>query len=221
MRILIVEDDQDTVNALLSSLVAAGYAVDPAFSVSDARYLMQTFPYEMVVLDLGLPDGEGLSLLQSWRQQGLTLPVLVLTGRDAWHEKVDGLKAGADDYMGKPFHMEELVARLQALSRRSHGEVTNEITRGNLRLDEGQQCVWEGEQQLFLTGAEYRLLRYLMLHPSQLLSRQQLLEQLYDMDAEVASNVVEVYIRRLRKKTRGRYIHTRRGQGYLFSVPLS
>jgi two-component system, OmpR family, response regulator len=221
MRILIVEDDNDTADALLNALEIEGYAVDQAFSVGDARYLMQTFPYELAVLDLGLPDGEGLLLLQEWRHQGFKLPVLVLTGRDAWHERVDGLKAGADDYMGKPFHIEELVARLQALFRRAHGESTNQIQRGNLRLDEGQQCVWEGDQQLLLTGAEYRLLRYLMLHPAQLLSRQQLLEQLYDMDTEVASNVVEVYIRRLRKKMNGRYIHTRRGQGYLFSVSSS
>lgn len=218
MRILVVEDDLELAEQLHQQLSESGYAVDLAQTAADADYLLPRFEYELVILDLGLPDREGLDLLQAWRRQGQTLPVLILTGRDAWYERVDGLKAGGDDYLGKPFHLEELKARIQALIRRAHHEESPHLQRGALTLDENSQTVHLNGQKMALTGSEYRLLHYLMLHPGHVLSKERLLEQLYDLDQDIASNVVEVYIRRLRQKIGPEYIQTRRGQGYFFSA---
>lgn len=219
MRILLIEDDQELAERLQQALFAAGYAVDAVATGQDAAALLPLFEYQLVILDLGLPDGDGLALLRRWRQQGQTLPVLILTGRDQWYERVDGLKAGADDYMGKPFYTEELLARVQALVRRAHHESSARLRRGALVLDENTQSVVCAGVPVALTGSEYRLLHYLMLHTDQLISKERLQEQLYDLEQEIASNVVEVYIRRLRQKIGADYIQTRRGQGYCFSVP--
>ncbi|MBF2052840.1 MAG: response regulator [Candidatus Sericytochromatia bacterium] len=219
MRILLVEDDHDLASRLQQELSAAGYAVDHAHNGQDAASLLPLFEYELIILDLGLPDGDGLSLLRRWRQQGVSVPVLILTGRDQWYERVDGLKAGADDYMGKPFYTEELQARIQALLRQAHQESSALLKRGELLLDENTQSVVCAGRAVALTGSEYRLLHYLMLHTGQLVSKERLQEQLYDLDQDIASNVVEVYIRRLRQKIGPAYIQTRRGQGYLFVPP--
>jgi two-component system OmpR family response regulator len=217
MRLLLVEDDAELVAQLRPALKRAGFAVDLASNGIDAEFMGDEEPYDAVVLDLGLPQRPGLEVLQNWRARKNTLPVLVLTARDSWHERVDGFKAGADDYLGKPFHVEELVARLIALVRRSAGQPANEVIQGGLRLDEAhQQVVLPDGQAIDLTGTEFRLLRYFMLHPGQILSKTRLTEHVYDQDFDRDSNLIEVYIRRLRERIGKSHIETRRGQGYLF-----
>ncbi|MGV3526955.1 MAG: response regulator [Candidatus Sericytochromatia bacterium] len=219
MRLLVVEDDVDVAAGLQESLSAAGFVCDWASTAREAQTCLNTGDYEAVVLDLGLPDRNGLHVLRQWRHEGCQLPVLILTARDSWPERVNGLQAGADDYLGKPFHPEELQARLQALIRRSHGHSAAQLQQGPLRLDlERQELELDGHSHA-LSGQEFRLLRYLMLHPGHVLSRQQLLDQLYDWEAEIDSNVIEVYILRLRRKLGADWIQTRRGQGYVFGVP--
>ncbi|NKN32697.1 response regulator transcription factor [Marichromatium bheemlicum] len=215
MRLLLVEDDLAQVAALLPALKAAGFAVDHAADGIGGEQLGDTEPYDVVVLDLGLPRRPGLEVLRHWRAQGRDLPVLVLTARDAWHERVDGLKAGADDYLGKPFHVEELLARLNALTRRAAPAAGRTLAVDGLSLDEdGQQVVLEDGRAHPLTGTEFRLLRYLLRNPERILSKTQLMEHVYDLDAEPSSNLIEVYIRRLREKIGRDRIETLRGQGY-------
>ncbi len=174
-------------------------------------------PYDMVVLDLGLPQRSGLEVLANWRHRGNRLPVIVLTARDAWHERVEGFKAGADDYLGKPFHVEELLVRIQALIRRSHDMPGDSVRGGGLVLDEErQQVMLASGQTLNLTGTEFRLLRYFMLHPDKVLSKTRLTEHVYEQDFDRDSNLIEVYVRRLRDKLGKERILTRRGQGYIF-----
>ncbi len=174
-------------------------------------------PYDMVVLDLGLPQRSGLEVLANWRRRGNRLPVIVLTARDAWHERVEGFKAGADDYLGKPFHVEELLVRIQALIRRSHDMPGDYVRGGGLVLDEErQQVMLASGQTLNLTGTEFRLLRYFMLHPDKVLSKTRLTEHVYEQDFDRDSNLIEVYVRRLRDKLGKERILTRRGQGYIF-----
>ncbi|PIQ29056.1 DNA-binding response regulator [bacterium (Candidatus Blackallbacteria) CG17_big_fil_post_rev_8_21_14_2_50_48_46] len=216
MRLLLVEDDAALAEALRSGLEQAGYAVDWSEQAQDADWLVRQNLYEAVILDLGLPDRPGLELLKDWRQRKLDLPVLILTARGAWFEKVEGFKAGADDYLAKPFHSEELLVRLQALIRRHHRLPQGQLQVGDLVLDENRQEVWQAGSPVVLTGQEFRLLRVLMLHPGQVLSKQQLGEQLYDFDQEVDSNTLEVFIARLRQKIGRERIQTRRGQGYRF-----
>jgi DNA-binding response OmpR family regulator len=169
------------------------------------------------VLDLGLPQKSGLEVLQAWRKKKNNVPVIILTARDAWHERVDGFKAGADDYLGKPFHTEELVARISALIKRSKIQTSGVLTAGTLSLDEEKQLVKTDDGTEFeLTGTEFRLLRYLMLNPNKILSKTQLTEHVYDYDSDKDSNVIEVYIKRLRQKLGKDVIETRRGQGYIF-----
>lgn len=217
MRLLLVEDDAQLVTRLKPALKRAGFAVDVADNGVDGEFLGDEEPYDAVVLDLGLPQRPGLEVLASWRRKQNPVPVLVLTARDAWHERVDGFKAGADDYLGKPFHIEELVARLLALVRRSAGQPTHELSQGGLRLDEDQQQVILADgERVELTGTEFRLLRYFMLHPGEILSKTRLTEHLYEQDFDRDSNLIEVYIRRLRERIGKERIETRRGQGYLF-----
>ncbi len=217
MRLLLVEDDELLVRRLKPALEQAGYAVDVADNGIDAQFLGEEEPFDAAILDLGLPDRPGLEVLRRWRDQGNDLPVVVLTARDAWHERVDGLKAGADDYLGKPFHNEELLARLQAVMRRRHGRADPCLQVGGIRLDEErQQAAVVGGASETLTGFEFRLLRYFMLHPDRVLSKSRLTEHVYEGDTEPDSNVVEVYIKRLRQKFGDEIIETRRGQGYLF-----
>jgi two-component system, OmpR family, response regulator len=218
MRLLLVEDDPSLGTELQRALGQAGYRVELTASGREAEYLADESHYDAVVLDLGLPDRTGLEVLRHWRARGNAVPVLILTARDAWHERVDGFKAGADDYLGKPFHVEELLVRLAALIRRSTGQSpSGPLAVGELALDETDQTVRiAGGERIGLTGQEFRLLRCFMLHPDRLLSKSRLQEQLYGLDDEPDSNVLEVYINRLRRKLGAERIETRRGQGYVF-----
>ncbi len=217
MRLLLVEDDPEQIAALLPMLNAAGFAVDQAADGIIGEALGDHEPYDIIVLDLGLPKRPGLAVLRNWRERGLATPVLILTARDAWHERVDGLKAGADDYLGKPFHVEELIARLNALTRRAVGNPHPALVVGGLRLDDDlQRAILPDGTPRELTGTEFRLLRYLMLNPGRILSKSQLMEHVYELEADRGSNLIEVYIRRLREKIGKERIRTLRGQGYLF-----
>ncbi len=219
MRILIVEDDEALSQSLRKELKSAGFAVDVANNGVDGQYMGEVEPYDAIVLDLGLPKRPGLEVLRQWRTKSIRTPVLVLTARDAWHEKVEGFKAGADDYLGKPFHTEELVARLNAIIRRSAGISANELSVGTLVLDEDKQTVQNKQGEVLeLTGTEFRLLRYFMHNPGKVLSKGRLTEHVYDYDSEKDSNVIEVYIKRLRQKLGQDVIETRRGQGYVFEA---
>jgi two-component system OmpR family response regulator len=217
LRLLLVEDDRLLAKTLQSQLAHQGYAVDWADNGIDGELMGDLEPYDMVVLDLGLPQRSGLEVLANWRRRGNRLPVIVLTARDAWHERVEGFKAGADDYLGKPFHVEELLVRIQALIRRSHDMPGDYVRGGGLVLDEErQQVMLASGQTLNLTGTEFRLLRYFMLHPDKVLSKTRLTEHVYEQDFDRDSNLIEVYVRRLRDKLGKERILTRRGQGYIF-----
>ncbi len=217
MRLLLVEDDAVLSAQLRSDLERAGFAVDVAANGIDGEALGDTEPYDAIVLDLGLPGRPGLEVLSHWRQRGNAVPVVILTARDAWHEKVDGFRAGADDYLGKPFHTEELIARLLAVTRRASTQTVGTLQAPGLTLDEQRQTVTDAAgNEHPLTGTEFRLLRYFMLHPGQLLSKSRLTEHVYDYDSDKDSNVIEVYVNRLRQKLGKDIITTHRGQGYMF-----
>lgn len=217
MRLLLVEDDKALIQSLNKSLKAAGYAVDVAENGIDAEYLGNENIYDIAILDLGLPQRSGLEVLTNWRQTQNNLPVIVLTARDTWQERVDGFKAGADDYIGKPFHDEELLARISALLHRSKQAPAGEINTSGLKLDEQRQTVTTQQGQCHtLTGTEFRLLRYMLLHTGQILSKSTLTEHIYNFDSDKDSNVIEAYIKRLRKIIGKEQIETRRGQGYIF-----
>lgn len=217
MRLLLAEDDQDLVATLKKDLQSAGYAVDVADNGIDAEFLGNEMIYDVVVLDLGLPKRNGIDVLKNWRATGNHLPVIVLTARNAWHERVDGFKAGADDYLGKPFHVEELLARITALLHRSSQQPGGILHSGGLSLNEEQQTVTSEDGKTYrLTGIEFRLLRYFLLNPGHVLSKSRLTEHVYDFDSEKDSNVIEVYVRRLRRLLGKERIETRRGQGYVF-----
>ena len=219
MRLLLVEDDELLRNSLHESLSQAGFAVDATGSALTADQLAQQEDYRLIVLDIGLPDGDGLQLLARWRDAGRDLPILLLTARDRWQDKVNGLKAGADDYLTKPIHPEELLARLQALLRRSEGRSHTQIQAGNYLLDEERQRVRSPDGEWHpLTGTEFRLLRCLMSRPNRLHPKEALLEQLYNLDAEPTLNTIETYIRRLRLLIGRNAIKTQRGQGYVFTA---
>ena len=218
MRLLLVEDDPLLAVTLKKDLERAGFAVDCAADGETGEFLGSTEHYDIAVLDLGLPRLPGLDVLRQWRASGVMLPVIVLTARDEWHERVEGLKAGADDYLGKPFHVEELLARVQALLRRGAARTTRLVCDG-VELDEEQQsAVIDGTRTELLTGLEFRLLRCFMRHPGDVLSKSYLGEHVYGLDADPDSNVIEVYINRLRHKVRKNLITTRRGQGYVFGA---
>ena len=214
MRVLIVEDEPTIASQLAAALGQAGYAVDRADNGVDALALGSNEPVDAVILDLGLPRIDGLTVLKKWRAAGRTMPVLILTARDNWHEKVAGIDAGADDYLVKPFHMEELLARLRALIRRAGGHASAELACGELRLDTRAGRVSVGGEPLTLTSHEYRVLDYLMHHPGQIVSRSDLIEHIYSQDFDRDSNTVEVFIARLRKKLPEGAIETVRGLGY-------
>jgi two-component system OmpR family response regulator len=217
MRLLLVEDDRDLADGLRGDLDGAGFAVDYADNGIDGGFLGADAPYDVIILDLGLPGRPGLEVLRDWRARGIRTPVLVLTARDAWHERVDGLKAGADDYLGKPFHVEELLARIQALVRRAAGNPAPTLSVGGLTLDEDRQCaILPDGGEMDLTGTEFRLLRYFMHNPDKVLSKDRLTEHVYDQEAETGSNLIEVYVRRLRDKIGRDRVQTQRGQGYVF-----
>jgi len=214
MRILVVEDDTNLNRQIKEALVDSGYAVDVALDGEEGHYLGDTEPYDAVILDIGLPQMDGLSVLEQWRRDGKTIPVLLLTARDRWSDKVQGIDAGADDYVAKPFHMEELLARLRALVRRAAGHASNEITAGPVRLDVRSGKVTVDGQAIKLTSHELRLLSYLMHHKGKVISRTELTEHLYDQDFDRDSNTIEVFVGRLRKKLPEEVIQTVRGLGY-------
>ena len=214
MRILLVEDEALLRRQLRAALIEAGYAVDEADNGVDAQHLGATEPYDAVVLDLGLPRLDGLTVLQRWRGAGRTMPVLILTARDSWHEKVTGIDTGADDYLAKPFHTEELLARLRALTRRAQGLASPLLQCGELTLDTRSGRVTVAGQIVALTSHEYRLLAYLMHRPGQVVSRSELTEHLYAQDFDRDSNTIEVFVARLRRKLPPQTIETVRGLGY-------
>ncbi len=214
MRILVVEDDANLNRQLQEALTEAGYAVDVAFDGEEGHFLGETEPYDAVVLDIGLPQMDGLSVLEAWRREGRAMPVLLLTARDRWSDKVQGIDAGADDYVAKPFHMEEILARLRALVRRAAGHASNEITAGAVRLDVRAGKVTVDGKSIKMTSHEFRLLSYLMHHKGKVISRTELTEHLYDQDFDRDSNTIEVFVGRLRKKLPEECIQTVRGLGY-------
>ena len=219
MRLLLVEDHVPLADELIAGLSRQGYAVDWLADGRDALYQGQTEPYDLIILDLGLPGIPGIEVLKQWRAKGLATPVLILTARSSWAERIEGLKAGADDYLTKPFHPEELQLRVTALLRRSHGQPNQPVLESaGLQLDESRQCVTRDGADIQLTAAEFRLLRYFMLHPQQILSKSHLAEHLYDGETERDSNVLEVHVNHLRRKLGREVIETRRGQGYIFGT---
>ncbi len=220
MRLLLVEDDLDLINSLHKDLIRAGYAVDIAHDGVEAEYLGNEALYDIIVLDLGLPKRSGLTVLQHWRANNLNTPVIILTARDSWLERLEGFKAGADDYLGKPFHVEELLARINAILQRSNQKAPSaQLEKSGLILDQSQQTITTPDGIIHaLTGVEFRLMRYFMMHPETILSKSTLTEHVYDFDSDKDSNVIEVYVKRLRKIIGKDLIQTRRGQGYVFKV---
>lgn len=216
MRLLLAEDDPGLCTRLKHYLGRRGFAVDTSDNGVDAEFSGRETPYDVIVLDLGLPQRPGLEVLANWRKAGVKTPVLILTARDTWQEKVQGLQQGADDYLTKPFQEEELHARLQALIRRNTRSVGEPLAVDGWVLDEATQSVSRAGQSWELTGIEFRLLRYFMLHPGHILSKSRLTEHVYEQDADKDSNVIEVYVNRLRHKLGSDIITTRRGQGYVF-----
>ncbi len=219
MRLLIVEDEQDLARQMSEALRAADYAVDVAEDGEEAQYLGEVEPYDAVILDLGLPVVDGLTVLRRWRQAGRTMPVLILTARDTWSEKVEGFDAGADDYVAKPFSMEELLARIRALIRRAAGHASAELECGPVRMDTRNRRVTVDAAPVTLTAHESKLLAYFMHHQNRVISRTELVEHIYDQDFDRDSNTIEVFVGRLRKKLGVDVITTLRGQGYMLAPP--
>jgi two-component system OmpR family response regulator len=219
MRLLLVEDEPTLRAQLCSTLQAAGYVVDAVDNGRDAHFLGETENFDAVVLDLGLPLLDGLSVLKRWRHTGRTMPVLILTARDSWHEKVTGIDAGADDYVSKPFHTEELLARLRALIRRANGQSSAVLQCGALLLDTRSGKVSYYAKPVHVTSHEYKVLEYLMYQPDKVISRTELTEHIYTQDFDRDSNTIEVFVGRLRKKLPGLLIETVRGMGYRLVTP--
>ena len=214
MRILLVEDEQDLQAQLKAALEDAGYVVDAAGDGEDGHHLGSSEPYDAVVLDVGLPGMDGIRVLESWRSEGHSMPVLLLTARDRWSDKVAGIDAGADDYVAKPFHMEEVLARLRALIRRASGHASAQISIGDIELDTRTSRVAVAGMPVRLTSHEFRLISYLMHQRGKVVSRTELTEHLYDQDFDRDSNTIEVFVGRLRKKLPDGSIETVRGLGY-------
>ena len=214
MRILVVEDDKNLNRQISDALAEAGYVVDSAYDGEEGHFLGDTEPYDAVILDIGLPEMDGISVIEQWRRDGKKMPVLMLTARDRWSDKVAGIDAGADDYVAKPFHIEEVLARVRALIRRAAGHATTELVCGGLRLDTKTSKVDLDGAPVKLTSHEFRLLAYLMHHMGEVVSRTELVEHLYDQDFARDSNTVEVFVGRLRKKIGNDLIETVRGMGY-------
>ncbi len=214
MRVLVVEDEAALARQVAGALGASGYAVDVASDGERADFLARTETYDAVVLDLGLPKIDGLTVLKGWRDAGVHVPVLVLTARGSWHEKVTGIDLGADDYVAKPFQIEEVIARVRALIRRAAGQTSPELRCGGVVLDPRTARVTMGGEPVRLTSHEFRVLSYLMHHRDRPVSQTELIEHIYDADADRESNTVEVFIARLRRKIGADAIETVRGLGY-------
>ncbi len=219
MRILVVEDDADLNRQLVTALGDAGYAVDAAFDGDEAKFMGETEPYDLVVLDLGLPELDGVSVLKAWRGENRDMPVIILTARDQWSQKVAAFDAGADDYLTKPFHTEELLARLRALLRRSTGHASALIEVGDLTVDTKAARAFVDGASIRLTSHEFKLLRYLAHHTGRVVSRSELIDHIYDQDFDRDSNTIEVFVGRLRKKIGSERIETVRGLGYRLIDP--
>jgi two-component system OmpR family response regulator len=219
MRILVVEDDPDLNRQLVAALTESGYAVDKAMDGEEGHFLGDTEPYDAVILDLGLPEMDGVTVLEKWRRAGRNMPVLILTARDRWSDKVAGFDAGADDYVAKPFFMEEVLARVRALLRRASGHAKSELECGPLRVDTRTSRVTVNGAAVKLTSLEYRLIEYLIHHQGRIISRTELVEHLYDQDFDRDSNTIEVFVGRLRRKLGKDMIETVRGLGYRLAAP--
>ncbi|MCU7805744.1 MAG: response regulator transcription factor [Candidatus Thiodiazotropha sp. (ex Lucinoma borealis)] len=220
MRVLVVEDDLDVARQASDTLREAMYVVDVAHDGVEGQFLGNTEAYDVVILDLGLPKLDGLSVLQQWRQTGRDMPVLILTARNTWREKVAGLRAGADDYLAKPFELEEMLARVEALIRRSSGHASPVLECGPLTLDVSTTRLTVAGRPVELTALEFRTLAHLMRHEDRVVSKTELTEHLYDQDFDRDSNVIEVLINRLRNKLGADLIKTHRGLGYQLAVPI-
>jgi two-component system OmpR family response regulator len=219
LRLLVVEDDPDLNRQLTTALTDAGYVVDRAFDGEEGHFLGDSEPYDAVVLDIGLPKMDGISVLEAWRKNKRVMPVLILTARDRWSDKVQGFDAGADDYVAKPFHLEEILARIRALLRRTAGHAQVELTCGPVVLNTRTKRVSVAGNPVRLTSHEYNLLEYLMHHAGRVVSRTELVEHLYDQDFDRDSNTIEVFVGRIRKKLEADIIQTVRGLGYLLTAP--
>ena len=219
MRLLVVEDDPDLNRQLVTALTEAGYAVDRAMDGEEGHFLGDTEPYDAIILDLGLPEMDGVTVLEKWRRASRNMPVLILTARDRWSDKVAGFDAGADDYVAKPFFMEEVLARVRALLRRSAGHAKSELECGPVRVDTRTSRVTVNGTAVKLTSLEYRLLEYLIHHQGRIISRTELVEHLYDQDFDRDSNTIEVFVGRLRRKLGKDMIETVRGLGYRLAAP--
>ncbi|MDF1607268.1 response regulator transcription factor [Hoeflea sp. YIM 152468] len=219
MRILIVEDDKDLNRQLADALGEQGYVTDRAYDGEEGHFLGDTEPYDAVILDIGLPEMDGVTVLEKWRANQRLMPVLILTARDRWSDKVAGIDAGADDYVTKPFHVEEVMARIRALIRRASGHASSEMVCGPVRLDTKASKASVDGSTLKLTSHEYRLLSYLMHHMGKVVSRTELVEHMYDQDFDRDSNTIEVFVGRLRKKIGVELIETVRGLGYRMTPP--
>lgn len=222
MRILVIEDEKNLREQLITRLQQQGYAVDAASDGEDGLFMATEYPFDAAVIDLGLPKLSGIEIIKQLRANGYKLPILILTARSRWQEKVEGLEAGGDDYLSKPFHFEELLARLRALVRRAAGSGGSEIICGPVTLDTSKQVVVADGKELELTAYEYKVLEYMMLHAGEVISKTVLTEHIYDQDFDLDSNVIEVFIGRLRKKldpeNQYKPIETLRGRGYRFTL---
>jgi two-component system OmpR family response regulator len=219
MRVLVVEDDRHVARQIEATLRKSGYVVDLAGDGEEGHFLGDTEPYDAIILDLGLPLQDGLTTLRRWRESGRKAPVLILTARDTWREKVEGLRAGADDYLAKPFELEEMLARIEALIRRASGHASSLLECGAIRLDTTTQRVTLDGTLVELTALELRILSYLMHHVGKVISKTELTEHIYGQEFDRDSNVIEVLINRLRKKLGAETIRTHRGQGYQLVRP--
>lgn len=222
MRLLVIEDDTILRESLAAKLAEGGFAVEQAADGKEGLYFALEYPIDLAIVDLGLPEMSGLDIIRTAREQGKTYPILILTARDRWEDKVDGLDAGADDYVVKPFHVEEVTARVNALLRRSGGWASSTMTAGPVTLDMSRQDLKVNDSLVELTSFEYKIIEYLMIRAGQVISKTELTERLYDQDFERDSNVIEVFIGRLRKKMDPdntiNPIETLRGRGYRFSL---
>ncbi|MGD1885764.1 MAG: response regulator transcription factor [Cohaesibacteraceae bacterium] len=219
MRLLVVEDEPTLNGQLKQALEDEGYVVDVAFDGEEAAFLGETEPYDLIVLDIGLPQKDGLTVLEDWRADDIATPVLILTARDRWSDKVKGMDAGADDYVAKPFQMEEVLARVRAILRRAAGLASNTISCGPIELDLKTNRVTDNGLAVRLTAQEYRVLAYLLTNAGKVVSRTELTEHIYDQDFDRDSNTIEVFVGRLRKKLSANIIETVRGMGYRIQPP--
>ena len=222
MRLLLIEDDTTLRETLAAKLADGGFAVEQAADGREGLYFALEYPIDLAIVDLGLPEMSGLDIIRNVREKGKTYPILILTARDRWEDKVDGLEAGADDYVVKPFHVEEVIARVNALLRRTGGWATSTMTAGPVSLDMSRQELKVNDASIELTSYEYKIIEYLMVRTGQVISKTELTERLYDQDFERDSNVIEVFIGRLRKKMDPdntiKPIETLRGRGYRFAL---